>query len=80
MKTSKLWHTARMMIERGIRNFKCATTLEFCSSTSTLFTKARTISRRVPQSGSCKPSETRPENASNWPITSRNSASWVASP
>jgi D-serine deaminase-like pyridoxal phosphate-dependent protein len=28
MKTSKLGYTARMMIERGIRNFKCATTLE----------------------------------------------------
>jgi D-serine deaminase-like pyridoxal phosphate-dependent protein len=28
MKTSKLGYTARLMIERGIRNFKCATTLE----------------------------------------------------
>ena len=51
-----------------------------CSSISTFFTKARTISRRVSQSGSCNPCETRLANSSNWPITSRNSASWVASP
>jgi D-serine deaminase-like pyridoxal phosphate-dependent protein len=28
IKTAKLGHTLRMLIERGIRNFKCATTLE----------------------------------------------------
>jgi D-serine deaminase-like pyridoxal phosphate-dependent protein len=28
IKTAKLGYTARMMVERGIRNFKCATTLE----------------------------------------------------
>jgi D-serine deaminase-like pyridoxal phosphate-dependent protein len=28
IKTAKLGHTVRMMVERGIRNFKCATTLE----------------------------------------------------
>jgi len=27
-KTAKLGHTVRMLIERGVRNFKCATTLE----------------------------------------------------
>ena len=29
IKTAKLGYTLRMMVERGIRNFKCATTLEF---------------------------------------------------
>jgi D-serine deaminase-like pyridoxal phosphate-dependent protein len=28
IKTAKLGHTLRMLVERGIRNFKCATTLE----------------------------------------------------
>src|SRR5215470_7183710 len=28
IKTAKLGHTLRMLIERGVRNFKCATTLE----------------------------------------------------
>ena len=28
IKTAKLGHTVRMLVERGIRNFKCATTLE----------------------------------------------------
>src|SRR5580700_1998763 len=28
IKTAKLGYTLRMMVERGIRNFKCATTLE----------------------------------------------------
>src|ERR1700723_3747187 len=28
IKTAKLGYTVRMMVERGIRNFKCATTLE----------------------------------------------------
>jgi D-serine deaminase-like pyridoxal phosphate-dependent protein len=28
IKTAKLGHTMRMLIERGVRNFKCATTLE----------------------------------------------------
>jgi D-serine deaminase-like pyridoxal phosphate-dependent protein len=28
IKTAKLGHTVRMLIERGVRNFKCATTLE----------------------------------------------------
>ncbi|MBV9342826.1 MAG: D-TA family PLP-dependent enzyme, partial [Acidobacteria bacterium] len=28
IKTAKLGHTLGMLIERGIRNFKCATTLE----------------------------------------------------
>lgn len=28
IKTAKLGFTLRMMVERGIRNFKCATTLE----------------------------------------------------
>ena len=27
-KTAKLGHTLRMLIKRGVRNFKCATTLE----------------------------------------------------
>jgi len=27
-KTAKLGHTLRMLVERGVRNFKCATTLE----------------------------------------------------
>src|SRR5262249_27792702 len=28
IKTAKLGHTLRMLVERGVRNFKCATTLE----------------------------------------------------
>src|SRR5580658_10315402 len=28
IKTAKLGYTLRMMVERGVRNFKCATTLE----------------------------------------------------
>src|SRR5271167_1026514 len=28
IKTAKLSHTLRMLVERGVRNFKCATTLE----------------------------------------------------
>ena len=28
IKTAKLEHTLRMLVERGVRNFKCATTLE----------------------------------------------------
>src|SRR5437899_6244099 len=28
IKTAKLDHTLRMLVERGVRNFKCATTLE----------------------------------------------------
>ena len=50
-----------------------------CSSISTFFTKARTTSRRVSQSGSCNSWETRFANSSNWPITSRSSTSWLAS-
>lgn len=32
VKTAKLGYTLRMMVERGIRNFKCATTLELLES------------------------------------------------
>ena len=32
IKTAKLGHTLRMLVERGIRNFKCATTLELLTA------------------------------------------------
>src|ERR1700723_3718865 len=32
IKTAKLGYTVRMMVERGIRNFKCATTLELLTA------------------------------------------------
>src|SRR5271154_6083325 len=38
IKTAKLGYTLRMMVERGVRNFKCATTLELlvaCQSGAT---------------------------------------------
>src|SRR6202140_2842724 len=32
IKTAKLAHTLRMLVERGVRNFKCATTLELLTA------------------------------------------------
>jgi hypothetical protein len=40
--------------------------------------KVRMICRRIVQSGSCNPSETRRTNSSNWPITNRDSDSWLS--
>jgi RNA polymerase sigma factor (sigma-70 family) len=51
-----------------------------CSSISTCLTSARTIARRVAQSGSCNSWATCRANSSNWPITSRSSASRPVSP
>jgi D-serine deaminase-like pyridoxal phosphate-dependent protein len=63
MKTAKLDHTLRLLLERGVRNFKCATTLELlvacrCGAADVLFAypamganarRARDIAQQFPE-------------------------------